>query len=158
MRRSLSRILRSLILIAAAAGSPAFAGATRLTLLASAAQTATGNGAAFNVPNLKELACVVDCTAVSSGTTLDVFLQGSADGGTTFADLPASITLLDANTSGTEGAEDSASATTTTRNIIHLTTATGRAFASYYAFTDTVRVRWVLSGTSYTFSVRCVGK
>ena len=55
-----------------------------MTLLASAAQVATGNGAAFNVPSLKELACVVDLTAVSSGTSLDVFLQGSADGGTTW--------------------------------------------------------------------------
>ena len=143
-------------LLAVLLSSAAFGGATRITLLPSAAQTATGAGAAFNVPNLKELACTVDVTAVSgtSTPTATVWLQGSMDGGTTYADLTADAVIQDANTSATAG-----TVTTNARNLI-AATAAQRSHGKYTGFYDTIRTRWVISGTtpSLTFSVKCVGK
>jgi len=137
---------------------PVLAASTRFDLLASAQQSATGNGGAISVSGIKEMVVYVAVTA-KSGTTpvLDLWLQGSSDGGTTWFDLTHESSLTDASSSATEGAVQ-----TNKRDIVPgLSDALGSFSAKYSIFGDFVRVRWVLSGTggpTYTFSVKAVGK
>ena len=172
IRRRLSLLLAVLALAVA----PAWAGSTRLVLLASAAQTATGNSAAMPVASIKELAVYVDITAASgTSPTLALFIQTSSDDGTTWFDMPYDLRLTDNNASATQGSggvpagtdlATSAGApvenTRGGRNINGVTSlaAVARLFASYHAFGDKIRVRWVIGGTtpSFTFSVRGIGK
>lgn len=129
--------------------------ANRLTLLTSAAQTATANGQGFSVPSLKELTVGVVCTAISGTPTVTVYLQTSHDGGTTWSDMVADTVIQHQVTpSATSG-----TVTTNARNIGAFTTATAQATATYTKFGDMIRVAWHLSGsTSLTFSVKAVGK
>ena len=128
---------------------------TRLELAASAAQTATGQGGAIAVGNLRELALCVEVTVVSASLTC-VYLQSSGDGGTTWYDLLAEAysNLTSSGTAGTSG--------TWTRNVVaNLSTgAIMKAYGIYKAFGDYVRAAWVIagSGPSCTFSVKGIGK
>ena len=61
---------------------PALAGSSRLTLLESAAQTASGNGASIPVAGISELAVFVRVTAGSGTlTAFSVWIEGSSDAG-----------------------------------------------------------------------------
>lgn len=131
---------------------------TPLEFQASAAQTATGQGGAIPVANLKEMAVMIDVTNVS-GSLSAVYMQASSDGGTTWFDL-----LCDSFSNLTSG---SASGTTGSyaRNVVSsLTTgAVIKALASYgkvTSFGDYVRAAWVIagSGPTCTFSVKGRGK
>jgi len=141
------------------------AGATRLVLLASAGQTATANGAAFSVPSLTQCAVFVDVTTVTGTTpTMQVWLQSSSDGATTWFDLPYVARMTDNSGSATEGsggAQPSAGAVGG-RNINGTTniTAASKYAATYSIFSDYIRVRWFIGGTTpnFTFSVRAVCK
>src|SRR5437870_3872662 len=63
--------------------------ATRAAV-ASAARTATANGTPFNTEDAIAIVGTLNITAVSGGTpTLDVKLQESLDGGTTWNDVGA---------------------------------------------------------------------
>lgn len=131
-------------------------GATNLAILSSAAQTATGNSAPFNVPNLKELSVYVDVTAQSGTTpTLTVWLQSSPDDGVTWYDETNLISILN-----NDGSKTAGSTTANNRNILDVGATTGRSVADYTVFGRTIRARWFIAGTtpSYTFSVRAVGK
>lgn len=128
---------------------------TRFELLASAAQTATGQGGGIAVGNLREMALCVDVTAVS-GSLSAIYLQSSSDGGTTWFDLLAQTmsNLTSGAASGTTGSA--------VRNLVSsLTTgAVIKAFGTYEKFGDLVRAAWVIagSGPSCTFSVKGIGK
>jgi hypothetical protein len=142
--------------------TPALAvSATRFDIRTSAAQTATGNGGAIPVAGITEMAVLIDCTT-SSGTTpvLDLYLQSSSDGGTTWYDLPFELSIATTNpASAAAGVVQ-----TDNRDILNGTTdcATNdvRAIAKYSVFGDQVRAAWVISGTtpSFTFSVKAIGK
>ena len=110
------------------------------TLLGSGTRTATGNGTTISgVGKYKEAIVFLNCTA-ASGTApiLNVKLQSSSDGGTTWFDLPnAAFTQL----TGTGSQAISIGAPT-------------------IAFGDTIRDVHTISGTtpSFTFSVTAVFK
>ncbi|NUO35882.1 MAG: hypothetical protein HOQ45_02430 [Nocardioidaceae bacterium] len=99
-------------------------------VVASAARTASGNsGALTGWGSASTLRAQLNVTAASgTAPTLDVVLEDSVDGGTTW------------NTIGTF-----TQATTGARQVINVTT----------PFTDTLRVRWTVGGTtpSFTFAV-----
>jgi len=149
-------------------------GSTSLAIQDSAAQTATANGNSVAVPNITQMTVIVDVTAASgTSPTLEVFLQASCDGGVTWADLPYLMRMTDNNTSATEGKggfqPDASTAAASPvenakagRNINGQTTisAVARFLATYREFPDYVRARWVIGGTtpSFTFSVKAVGK
>jgi len=126
--------------------------ATRIEILASGAQTATAQGGAIAVGNMKELGVMADVT-VASGT-LTVYLQSSSDGGTTWFDLPYDLALVTAATAA------AGTATASNRNIHSSITATAKAMAQYAKFGDLVRGAWVISGSgaTFTFSIKAVGK
>lgn len=128
----------------------------RFEMHASAAEVATGNSAWFSVPTLSMLAMGVDLTAISgAGATLSVWLQGSDDGGTTAYDI-ASDQRFESSTAATD-----ITAALDKRNIVDAETAVAKWMAIYKELpTDTVRLAWVISGTtpSITFSASAVGK
>ena len=130
----------------------------RFEFHASGAETATGNSGAIQIPTFSQMLVGVDVTAVS-GTTpaMDIYLQGSDDGGTTWYDMPYDLQMT------TAAAPADIDANETRRNIngTAAAAATGKHLAIYKEIpTDTVRLRWVISGTtpSFTFSASGVGK
>lgn len=108
----------------------------RVALQASSTQTASNNGAAVtSLAQLKELLVFLSVTAVSgTSPTLNVTIQSSDDGGTTWYNLP--------NGSFTQ-------ATVATTQALALTT-----------FGDTIRVSATIGGTSpsFTYKVTAIGK
>jgi len=156
MKRSRSLTALTLLLAAFAALSPpAHAAATRFEILASATQTATAQGGAISVAGIKELTVYATCTASTTPTQLDVYLQSSSDGGVTWYDLTADVT----QTTNTAAAETAAVANQ--RDVLQAVTTCAtavKAIAKYTVFGDQVRAAWVLSGTNFTFSVKAIGK
>lgn len=154
-----SRFLAALTLLLAsfvAASTPAWAGSTRFEVLASATQTATAQGGAISVAGLRELTIYATCTASTTPTRLDVYLQSSSDGGVTWYDLPneAAMTTASAGT-------DITASVTMKRNVLDNVTSCAsavKAIAKYTVFGDQIRAAWVISGTNFTFSVKAVGK
>lgn len=160
MLRGKSKRGAILTLLAALFLSPfAHAAATRTEIIASAAFTTSGNSAAISTATATQLMVGVDVTA-QSGTTpvLDLWLQVSDDGGTTWYDMPADLTLKTANTAGTGTLSSSPGA----RDIVdNLSAATGQFLGIYkHIATDRVRLKWIISGTtpSFTFSASMVAK
>lgn len=109
---------------------------SRLTLQASAAKTASNNGQAVSVDSSYDSALVFLNVTAASGTTptLDVKLQTSDDGGTTWYDLP--------NGSFTQKT-----------NI-------GSQVLAFTSVGDTIRVASTVGGTSpsFTYAVKAVLK
>jgi len=154
-----SRVLPVLALLLLALAPAWAATSPPFELQASSAQTATGNGGGIAVAGVNEILVFFDCTASSgTGETLDVLLQSSSDGGTSWFDL-ASDQAIATDGDGTETA-----ATTNDRDFIDLAADVAcsgvRAVARYRNFGSLVRVRWFIAGTtpSYTFSVKAIGK
>lgn len=153
MKRSIAVVTLFAVLLALPA--PAHASSTRFEILASAAQTATAQGGAISVAGLRELTVYATCTASSSPTQLDVYLQSSSDGGVTWYDLTADVV----QTTNTAAAETAAVANQ--RDVLQAVTTCAsavKAFGKYTVFGDQVRAAWVITGTSFTFSVKAVGK
>ena len=132
--------------------------ATRSEMVASAAFTASGVSAAFPIPTANHVMVGVDITAASGTPVLDLWLQGSDDGGTTWYDMPFDI-ALQTSTSATEGTTRS-----NDRSIIDNRTSTtvpAQFIALYKSVaTDRIRLKWIISGTtpSFTFSASMVAK
>lgn len=129
---------------------------TRLELLASAAQTATGQGGGISVAGIRELALCVDITSVS-GSLSCIYLQTSSDGGTTWYDIltEAFVHLTTGTGGGTTGSW--------ARNVGPVNMTTGqiaKAYARFAMFGDYIRAAWTISGSgpSCTFSVKAIGK
>lgn len=151
--------LRALICLALLlAIVPAHAAATRTELLASQALVASGNTAKFSVTTATQIVVGADVTAVSgTSPVLDLWLQVSDDGGTTWYDMPADFTLKTANAAaaGTFVAGG--------RDIVDAYgTASAADFLGVYKHlaADYVRLKWIISGTSpsFTMSVSMVAK
>lgn len=135
--------------VARAATTPPF------TLLSSGAQTATAQGGQVAVTGIKEMIVFATCTASSSPTTLDVYLQSSSDNGVTWYDLTADA-VQQTNTAAAETA-----AVANKRDILdNVTTCASavKAIGRYTVFGGLVRVAWVISGTSFTIGVTAIGK
>lgn len=121
--------------------------------ITSGAQSASGNSASFAVKTISMAAVVVDVTAISG--TLDVWLQGSADGGTTWADITADQQLK------TNSGASNVSANTNYRNIVVGETTVSRFWMLYkHLPLQYIRLKWILAGTSAsaTFTAYYEGK
>ncbi len=156
----LRRPIAFLLLLAALLGvpTPARGASTPLALLASAAQTATGQGGAIPAAGIRELVVMVDLTAVSgTNPRLSLYLQSTRDGGTTWFDLPHDGAIV-LSSGATEGISEPRGK----RNILSDASATLKATAQYEgAFGNSIRVAWVISGTgspTFTFQVDGIGK
>ncbi len=155
LKRSMNVLLVA-SLVALLLPAPARAGTTpAFTLQASAAQTATSAGGGIAVSGVNEILVFVTCTASSSPTRLDVYLQSSMDGGGTWYDMPHEAQMLSAS------AGNDLTANSLKRNILDNVTScasTQKAVARYRNFGGLVRIAWVISGTSFTFAATAVGK
>lgn len=108
---------------------------SRRTLQASGAQTSSNNGFAVDVGFSRELIVFLNVTAFSGTTpTLDVKIQTSDDGGTTWYDVPS--------------------------GAFTQKTGTGTQMLAFTAFGDTVRCVSTIGGTnpSFTYAVKAVLK
>jgi hypothetical protein len=118
-------------------------------------QSASAASPWFTVDTATMLMVGVDITVGVSVTRFDAWLEGSDDGGTTAYEIPADLTLVsDASAAGQTPAANA-------RNIINNHTGTGakKAIGIYkHLPTDRVRLRWILNGTSVTFSSSAVVK
>ena len=133
--------------------------ADRIEILESGEQNASGNSGAVNLKTATMAMLTVNVSSVS-GTSpqLDVWLQGSDDGGTTWYDLVADQALQTKS-------DDAAGGTvrTNVRDVVDAKTSTdAERFMAIYKHlpTDKVRLRWKISGTSpaFTFGARLVVK
>ena len=128
---------------------------TRFEILASAAQSATGQGGPISVSGIKAMALCVDITSVS-GSLTSVYMQESSDGGTTWFDILC--TSFVAYTTGTGGGTTGSYS----RNLIfNMTTGQiARIAATYATFGDLVRASWTISGSgpACTFSYKAIGE
>lgn len=139
---------------------PAFRGAVQ-TLVASAAQSSSSNA----VVQLCQPGgggpdgglFLLNVTASSSPTTLDVYLQTSPDAGTTWWDFGHFTQVGAVSTSKqalTWARRSQALVTTATAVVATGDAALAAAVVINGPIVDGwVRVKWVISGTSYTFSV-----
>lgn len=135
-------------------------------LVASATQTATGNSTAFVVPYAESYFFILDCTAISSGTTLDVTLQtnigspanttGAWYGFAKFAQLTTSTIATGLRLQPTLGRGEAASAPAVGSAATDLTA--GSAIINNVPFMKDMRARWVIAGTSYTFSINLIAQ
>lgn len=107
---------------------------------ASAAQTASGNSANLSVGNLSELAIGVNVTAVSgTSPTLNLYLDVIGADGVTYEGIWASAQVT---------------------AVGQVTASVGAGLATNQAFGSVVVFRWVVGGTtpSFTFSASILGK
>jgi hypothetical protein len=141
-------VLAIVLLIVAA---PAFAAAQPQEMQASGALTASGNTAAFKLSTATNVVVSVNVTAIS-GTSpfLDLWVQGSSDGGATWYDYPATETLVSAN------AASAGVIASVSRDIVNniTTGATGQYIGLYKGIaTNSIRLRWIVSGTTPSFTL-----
>ncbi len=129
------------------------------TLVASAAQTTTGNSGAINLgsgiggsPDAATF--ILNVTASSSPTTLDIYLQTQV--GLTWYDF-AHFTQVGAVATSIQVAQWTRRAMDATQGTPVIVTGTAALAAAKVIngpIVDSLfRVAWVISGTSYTFSV-----
>lgn len=128
---------------------------TRFDILASAAQTATGQGGGISVSGVKALFLAVDITSVS-GSLTSIYLQGSSDGSTTWFDLLSDTFCI--LTSGAGGGTTGSFSRNLTANLT-----TGQIMkiaATYSKFGDYIRAAWTIagSGPSVTMSFKAIGE
>lgn len=129
--------------------------ARRIELVASAVQSGSANSDAFSVATLTMGVVGVDITAITSTPDLDIWLQGSDDGGTTWYDLPYDQQLTSA------AAAADLTANTHKRNINGTSSAAAvskHAAVYKHLAADVVRLAWVLTTGTITFSASLVGK
>lgn len=111
------------------------AAAVRATIQASTTATTSGQSASSSVGGYKEALVTLDVTAASgTSPTLNVVIQASDDGGTTWFDLPG----------GTFSQK-----TAVSNQAIQIAT-----------FGDTIRAKWTIVGVSpsFTFAIKAVQK
>ena len=127
-------------------------------LVASALKSATGNSGnlkntATPFPVCAAAALILDVTASSAPTTLDVAIETSVDGGTTwyaayeFTQVGAVSTAtrrMDIRDTGIGITEVGAEA-----SIVEV----NNPIKTNTVLTQDIRVKWTISGTSYTFAV-----
>ena len=132
------------------------------TLVASAVQSASGNSGAINLGSITGAApdaasFILNVTASSAPTTLDVYLQFSTNQGTTWTDFAhyTQVGAVSTNIQLIQWARRSQALNAANT----ADTVTGDAVLAAGVVLNTpiidnyFRVRWVIAGTSYTFSV-----
>lgn len=129
----------------------------RFELHQSGTENATGQSGKATIPTFSQLLVGVDITAASGAPRqIDLWLQVSDDGGTTWYDQPYDQQMI------TSAAAADVTADLNKRNIVNAHTTTAiQTVAVYKAIpSDTIRLAWVISGTVpvWTFSSSAVGK
>ncbi|HNU70575.1 MAG TPA: hypothetical protein PKL48_02560, partial [Thermodesulfobacteriota bacterium] len=122
MKRLFATILATILLI-----SPVLADEHRaedITFLASGVKTGTAQSTGFNIEEYIEGQILVDVTAESGTSTLDITIETSADNSTWF-----------------------------THTTLTQISATGRVRQAITNFGKYVRINYTVGGTSFTFSV-----
>src|SRR5215471_169463 len=135
------------------------------TLVASAVQSASGNSGAINLGSITggapdAASFILNVTASSAPTTLDVYLQQSPNQGTTwydfahFAQVGAVSTSIQALTWGRRTTPN----ITATQAVV---TTGDAALAAGVVINGPIvdnffRAKWVIVGTSYTFSLTAI--
>lgn len=139
---------------------PSYRGAAQ-TLVASATKSASGNSGLINLGALggggvDGAQFLLNVTASSSPTTLDVYLQHSPDSGTTFYDfghftqvgaVATSIQSLLWTRRDNDGTGGTGVIVTGDAALAAAKVLAGPICDAFF------RVKWVLAGTSYTFSL-----
>ena len=141
--------------------SSVFAAASRFEIVAQGT-FGTSNSAPFQLSTSTNLFIGVDVTSCT-GTpgTLDVWLQASDDGGTTWFDYPADLVM---SGTGTSASRTSGTLAAPLRNITgtagHAVTTTNKYVGVYKNIaTDRIRVQWIIATfTSCLFSISAVAK
>lgn len=163
----LSRSLAGAVLFAglmAATIGPAFSASRRIELLASTQISSSSNSQSFQLSTAVFMSVGVDITAVS-GTTpqLDLWLECSDDGGTTYYEVPAARVLKSTRSASAAPVAAANSVTINARDIVdaYTTAAAARFWADYPELpSDYCRLAWTVSGTTplFTLSVSAVTK
>ena len=130
-------------------------------LVAAALKSASGDSGTINLGKLLGGAAdaatfILNVTASNTPTTLDVYLQTSPDAGTTWYDF-AHFTQVGAVATSIQAAQwcrFASAGNNDTSVIVTGDAALAAAKVLNTPIVDTVcRVKWVIAGTSYTFSV-----
>lgn len=133
----------------------------QITLAASAARTSSANGTTMHIASGRSrvvVACIIaDASLTDAGDTLDVYVDLSPDGGTTWINA-VHFTQRAGNASGakTEVAVlDSASAST---SVVDVTSNANSGAVRPYVFGNAIRARWAIAdsgdaNSSHTFGV-----
>ena len=130
------------------------------TLSASSTKSASGNTGVLNLGGLAPIDAaqfILNVTNSSAPTTLDVYLQWSSDAGTTWWDFAhfAQVGAVSTNKQALTWSRRTAPNITPNQAVV----ATGdAALAAGVVINgpivdDYIRAKWVIAGTSYTFSL-----
>lgn len=130
------------------------------TITASSAKAASGNAPVTFGRSADSAQFILNVTASSAPTTLDVYLQHSPDGGTTWYDFAhfAQVGAVATNIQALTWQRRSSVNITATQAVV----VTGDAALAAGVVIDApivdsqFRAKWVLVGTSYTFSLIAV--
>lgn len=134
-----------------------------VTLSASGVKSQSNNSGIINfasgIGSPDAATFILNVTASSSPTTLDVYLQHSTDAGTTWYDF-GHFTQVGAVSTSIQALQWSRRATTATNGTAVIVTGNA-ALAAGTAINGPIvdgflRVRWVIAGTSYTFAVLAI--
>lgn len=133
--------------------------ANPVSLVASAAKVATGNsGALTNFPGIaNSYSFILDCTAASGTTpTLDLAIQHSVDGGTTWYVWQRFTQMTSTGTRNLVAQPGMAFGEAAVEGSIGSTTGVVKQNAPLVS--GKVRVLWTIGGTnpSFTFAVYCI--
>lgn len=128
------------------------------TLVASAAKTTSSNSGVINLTGGGADAgtFILNVSASSSPTTLDVYLQTSPDSGTTWYDFGhfTQVGAVSTSIQALQWSRRANDATNATAVIVTGDAALAAAKVINGPIVDNYfRVKWVIAGTSYTFAV-----
>lgn len=127
-----------------------------VTLLASALRTASGTGATVisgDLSRAQTIAFECSVSAITAGTSLDVEIQASLDGGSTWFEL-AQLSQY-ATTAGVKivKVRSPEAFATEVAPVADPAVAGTAAVANNFAWCSHFRAKWTLVGTNYTFAV-----
>ena len=129
------------------------------TISASSAKTTSSTSATQNLGGIDQAVFILNVSASSSPTTLDVYLQSSPDTGTTWYDF-GHFTQVGAVATSIQMMQWSRSCTASTGDTSVLVSGDA-ALASAKIIMGPIcdkyfRAKWTIAGTSYTFSLLAI--
>ena len=127
-----------------------------VTISASSAKTTSSNSGTIVLPSPDQATFILNVTASSSPTTLDVYLQTSPNAGTTWYDI-AHFTQVGAVATAIQALQWCRFATAANNDTSVIVTGDAALAAAKVINGPIVdsyfRAKWTVAGTSYTFSL-----
>ena len=121
-----------------------------VTLVASAAKTATGNSGALTLPTGDLYTFLVSVTAVTgTSPTMDIVFQNTPDDGTTWVNMPLRTSQITAARAEYFSIPQTGIAFAADSSV---TAATGGILSENYVFSRKIRILWTIGGTSPSFT------